>query len=141
MRARNPRSRSRSWVLQILYAWEIAGGGSLPEFGERVLEGRRVAERYRPYIGRLLAALGGSLAECDRRLEETMPNWRLERLSTVDRNILRIGTVELLRFPDVPPKVAIHEAIQLAEKYGSVESPRFVNGVLDAVSRSTPVVG
>ncbi len=65
-----------------------------------------------------------------------MPNWRLERLSAIDRNILRIGTVEILAMPDVPPAVAIHEAVRLAERYGSADSPRFVNGVLDAVSRS-----
>jgi N utilization substance protein B len=64
-----------------------------------------------------------------------MPNWRLDRLSAIDRNILRIGTVEMLRVRDVPPRVAIHEAIRLAERYGSEDSPGFVNGVLDAVSR------
>ena len=64
-----------------------------------------------------------------------MPNWRLDRLATVDRNILRIGAAELRFVKEVPAKVAIHEAIRLAEKYGSADSPGFVNGVLDAVHR------
>lgn len=139
MRTRSPRSRARSWVLQILYAWELTGEGSPAQYGQRILASRRVADRYRPYIDRLLGALELHLEECDARLAETLSNWRIERLSTVDRNILRIGAVEILKCPDVPPTVAIHEAIRLAERYGSAESPRFVNGVLDAVSRSLPV--
>jgi transcription antitermination protein NusB len=68
-------------------------------------------------------------------LERSLTNWRLERLSVIDRNILRIGAAELLKLPDVPSRVAIREAILLAEKYGTHESPRFVNGVLDALMR------
>lgn len=139
MRIRSPRSRARSWVLQVLYAWELTGEGPLAEYGRRALSQRSVAERYRPYIERLLTALELHFAACDARLAETLSNWRLERLSTIDRNILRIGAIEILKFPDVPPTVAIHEAIRLAERYGSADSPRFVNGVLDAVSRGVPV--
>lgn len=130
------RSRARSWVLQVLYAWEIAEGEALGEFAERTLAHRRVADRYRPYIGRLLEELEEHLPAVDEALRETIPNWRLERLAVIDRNVLRIGAVELMQIDDVPPKVAIHEAIQLAEKYGSEESPRFVNGVLDGLYRS-----
>jgi N utilization substance protein B len=141
MKARSPRSRARSWVLQILYAWELAGDGPLLEYGESALAQRRIADRYRPYVDRLLGGLDRHLPEVDARLEETLANWRIERLSAIDRGILRIGAIEILKFSDVPHKVAIHEAIRLAERYGSDDSPRFVNGVLDAVSRNTPVAG
>lgn len=135
MRPANPRSRARSWVLQVMYGWDMAGEGSVREWAREALRGRNVSLRYRPYIDQLLRALDTDLAECDTRIEASMPNWRLGRLSAIDRNILRIGTVEMLAIEDVPPRVAIHEAIRLAERYGSDDSPGFVNGVLDAVGR------
>ncbi|MDP2470046.1 MAG: transcription antitermination factor NusB [Candidatus Palauibacterales bacterium] len=136
MRPANPRSRARSWVLQVLYGWDTAGDGTVREWARDALHGRSVSPRYRPYIDRLLHALEEHLPECDSRIEASMPNWRLNRLSAIDRNILRIGTVEMMAIHDVPPRVAIHEAIRLAERYGSTDSPGFVNGVLDAVGRA-----
>jgi len=97
---------------------------------------RRVSERYRNYLSTLLALLAESLPEIDATLREHLANWRLDRLSAIDRGILRIGTAELLYRNDVPSAVAIHEAIQLAQRYGSAESGKFVNGVLDAVARA-----
>lgn len=141
MRTAHLRTRARSWVLQLLYAWEIAGEGRLRDHAAQMLGRRRVAERYRAYIQRLLEILDEHLEEIDGRLQATIPNWRLERLAAIDRNVLRIGTAELLYGQDVPGKVAISEAIKLAEKYGSEESPRFVNGVLDAIYRQAVVGG
>ena len=135
MRRVNPRSRARSWVLQLLYGWDVAGEVPLRDWAREALSGRSVGQRYRPYIEVLLDALDMNLPECDRRIEDCMPNWRLERLTAIDRNILRIGVAEMLAVDDVPDTVAIHEAIRLAERYGSDDSPAFVNGVLDAVSR------
>lgn len=134
MKGAHVHSRARSWVLQVLYAWEISDSDlPLAEYAEEALAKRRVRDRYRPYIQRLLELLDEGLPEVDETLREVMPNWRLERLSAVDRNILRIGAAELLFLEEVPGKVAITEGITLAEKYGGKESPRFVNGVLDAV--------
>ncbi|HKK08410.1 MAG TPA: transcription antitermination factor NusB [Gemmatimonadota bacterium] len=136
------RTRARSWTLQVLYAREMSGREvDLVPFAEEALARRRVADRYRPYIDRLLAVLSEHGERVDEVLRERMPNWRLERLAAIDRNILRIGAAELLYVDDVPGKVAIHEAIRLAEKYGGKESPRFVNGVLDAVYQDTLVAG
>ena len=124
-------------MLQVLYGWDMTGEGSIRDWARQALRGRRVSTRYRPYIDRLIKALDEGLPECDKRIEACMPNWRMGRLSAIDRNILRIGTVEILTIDDVPPRVAIHEAIRLAERYGSEDSPGFVNGVLDAVGRET----
>lgn len=135
------RSRARSWVLQILYAWELAGEGELAEHARRTLARRRVSDRYRPYVDRLLEVLSERMGEIDEALRTSIPNWRLERLGAIDRAALRIGAAELLFVDDVPGKVAISEAIKLAEKYGGEESPRFVNGVLDAVFRRAGVDG
>ncbi len=72
-------------------------------------------------------------AEIDSILRRNAKRWRLERMASVDRNILRIGTFELCYCPDIPPKVAINEALELAKKFCSGESSAFVNGILDAV--------
>ena len=132
------RVRARAWVLQIHYRWESAGStGSLRDALVETAATRRIAPRRLPYIRRLVQLLDEHLAEIDSALEGALSNWRLDRLSKLDRAVLRIGTVELLWVDDVPPKVAIQEAIRLAEAYGGEESPRFVNGVLDALYKST----
>jgi N utilization substance protein B len=73
--------------------------------------------------------------EIDQRLAESAENWRLPRMAAVDRNVLRLGTYELLFTPETPPAVAFDEAIELARRYGSADSPAFVNGVLDRLRR------
>ncbi|MGH7540659.1 MAG: transcription antitermination factor NusB, partial [Gemmatimonadota bacterium] len=133
------RSRARAWALQLLYGWELAGRGSIREHAAAELELRRISPRYRPYAERLLELVDLHRRDIDRALEENIANWRLERLDTIDRNVLRIGIAELLYAEDVPPKVAIHEAVRLAGRYGSEESPRFVNGVLDAIYKRAAV--
>jgi len=95
-----------------------------------------VSGRARDYIIELIEHVADNRDRIDRRLQDCLHNWRLERLSVIDRNVLRIGAAELLFLPDIPPRVAIQEAILLAEKYGTAQSPRFVNGVLDALMRA-----
>lgn len=135
MKPRSPRSRARAWALQLLYAWEVSGNPDLLPFAERELARRRVSPRYRPHLERLLAAVAERLPEVDALLGRCVENWRLERLGAIERAILRLATAELISSPDVPVPVVIHEAMRLAERYGSADSARFVNGVLDAVSR------
>ena len=130
------RSRARSWALQVLYAWESRGRTEAPlETYAEFQQARRISAKCRPYLRELLRAVGENVFFIDELVQRSLTNWRLERLSVIDRNILRIGAAELLKVPDVPAKVAIREAILLAEKYGTAESPRFVNGVLDAMMR------
>ncbi|MDT8436412.1 MAG: transcription antitermination factor NusB [Gemmatimonadota bacterium] len=132
----NPRSRARSWTLQVLYAWDVAGSDApLDAYGDTALARRRVSARYLPYVRTLLEGLARDLPAIDARIQRHLSNWRLDRLTAIDRGILRIGTLELAAGGEVPRNVAIHEAIRLAERYGTAESPRFVNGVLDAVAR------
>ena len=73
--------------------------------------------------------------EIDRLIQKYSQNWRLERMNVTDRNILRLATYELLYRPDIPPKVSLNEAIELAKEFGTEDSPAFVNGILDAVYR------
>ncbi|HUF12090.1 MAG TPA: transcription antitermination factor NusB [Longimicrobiales bacterium] len=131
-----PRSRARGWALQALYAWEARRNDvTLDETLRQFMVDRNIAADSREYLRRLLQLIEDNADEIDGVLESALRNWRLERLSVIDRNVLRIGAAELLYMPDVPERVAIQEAIILAEKYGTVESPRFVNGVLDALMR------
>ena len=128
------RSRSRAWALQVLYRWESAGAGeTILQALSKVLQSRTVAGRRIPYLELLLESLQDNLPEVDRALQSSLENWRLDRLSVMDRSILRLSAAEILFLEEIPPKVSIQEAIHLAEAYGGKDSPRFVNGVLDAL--------
>ncbi|MGD2045144.1 MAG: transcription antitermination factor NusB [Gemmatimonadota bacterium] len=128
------RSRARAWILQVHYRWESeAGEGTLLDALEETIDTRRVARRRIPYIREVLGLMDEHLAEIDSALRRSLENWRLDRLAAMDRAVLRIGATELMYVEEVPPKVAIQEAIHLAEAYGGDESPSFVNGVLDAL--------
>lgn len=130
------RTRARSWALCVLYAWE-ARGKEIPlrDVLWEFLRERRINESRKPYLRTLITTLAEHVEEIDATVQASLTNWRLERLGSVDRNILRLAAAEMLYIEDVPPKVSIQEAIVLAEKYGTRDSPRFVNGVLDAMLR------
>lgn len=133
------RTRARAWALQIHYRWEAGTEGlTLRDALVDTAATRRISPRRLPYVRRILTTVEEHVDDLDRALQRALDNWRLERLSTIDRAILRIGAAELLYIDEVPPKVAIQEAIRLGEAYGGPDSPRFVNGVLDALFKGIP---
>ena len=136
-RRRWNRSRSRAWFLQVHYRWE-AIGNSVPieEALALTLDERIVAPARVRYLHRLVRAFSENRNRVEDMIAACMENWRLDRLSVMDRGILRLGATEILCLTDLPARVTIHEAVRLAERYGGTESPRFVNGVLDAVYRT-----
>ena len=81
----------------------------------------------------LLQGIRQNREQIDRLIGQCAKNWRLERIAITDRNLLRIGVFEMLFCEDVPDQVAINEAVEIAKRYGSEESPAFINGILDAV--------
>jgi len=97
---------------------------------------RQINEDSRVYLRTLVQHVADHRDRIDRELERALTNWRFDRLSVIDRNILRLAAAEMLYEEEVPFAVSIQEAIVLAEKYGTTESPRFVNGVLDALRKS-----
>jgi N utilization substance protein B len=128
------RGRARAWALHTLYRWESAGGGeTIAQALSTVLQTRSVSPSRIPYLELLLETLQDNLPTVDRALQSALENWRLDRLSVMDRSILRLAAAELLFLEEIPPKVSIQEGIHLAEAYGGKDSPRFVNGVLDAL--------
>lgn len=91
------------------------------------------AADYRRFSEELVRGVKAGLGELDELLARCSRNWRLERMSWVDRNLLRLASYELSRRNDTPARVAINEAIEVAKRYGTTESPAFINGVLDRV--------
>jgi len=86
-----------------------------------------------PYVREVIAGLEENLPQIDRIIAHRAEGWRLERLHSVDRNILRLAVYELCYRGDIPPQVAIDEAVELAKKYGGEHSPVFINGILDRI--------
>lgn len=124
------RSRAREVALQLLFQYDHNPGV------DRAAVERFVHDRLRDAEGEAfcLGLYDGVLThreEIDRRLTDAAENWRLPRMATVDRNVLRLGAYELRFASDTPPSVALDEAIELARRYGSADSSAFVNGVLD----------
>ena len=106
----------------------------IPEATLQTLFGTlRVSPANRPYAEVLVQLVATNLKQVDEIVLDALTNWRMERLAAIDRNVLRLGVAEMLFVDDVPPRITIREMMQLAEKYGTTESPRFVNGVLDAL--------
>ena len=133
------RHLSRSVVLQTLFEWDFSNlkKRDLTSAFERNIKEFAPDSKDRPFMQKLLDSVIDKQKELDNIIERAAPDWPLEKISIVDRNILRIGLAELI-FADrseVPPKVAINEAIELAKSFGGETSGRFVNGVLGAVYR------
>lgn len=130
------RHLSRSVVLQTLFEWDFESQkGDINSIFERNIQEFAPGSNDRPFMEDLLKKVVEKRKDLDILIEKAAPDWPLEKIALVDRNILRIGLAELL-FADrneVPPKVAINEAIELAKSFGGETSGRFVNGVLGAV--------
>jgi len=109
-------------------------GQQLERVATQIWDDLRVLPEERKRAAVLVRAVVAEGAEIDRALREVTVNWRLERIGAIERSVLRLGSAEL-GLGDTPPRVVIQEAVKLAERYGSSQSARFVNGVLDALAR------
>ena len=127
-------TRARARVLQALYAWDLRNGEPLERVATQIWDDLSVPPDERKLAGTLVRTLSTEQRSLDEQLVEVTTNWRLERLGVIDRCVLRLGAAELQR-GETPPRVVIQEAVRLAERYGSVKSAKFVNGVLDALAR------
>lgn len=158
-------TRARARALQALYAWEMRSAGraprspvsapradtpragtqrvalgvdadprDLPRVAEQVWDDMQVPSEQRRFASALVGSVAKESDDIDAALADVTTNWRLERLGSIERSVLRLGAAELRR-GETPPKVAIQESVRLADLYGSAQSGRFVNGVLDALAR------
>jgi len=128
------RRKARELALQILFQADV---GNLPveEAMETTLEEATDDEEIRDYASQLVRGVWGRKAELDAQIQSVATNWTVERMAAIDRNLIRMALYEILYVPDVPHRVAINEAVELAKEYGTTESRRFVNGVLGAIVR------
>lgn len=129
------RRRARETVLECLYIYEIRGDVTIAEIFPDSRERHELDDEGAQFAVALLGKTTENLDELDKIIAKHVDNWDLQRLAIIDKNILRLGLAELSYFPEIPKKVTIDEAIELAKIYGSADSGRFVNGVLDALSK------
>ena len=127
-------TRARARVLQALYAWDLRGATQLERVAAQIWDDLSVPPDERRLAGLLVRTLSQHGSALDEQLAEVTTNWRLDRLGVIDRCVLRLAAAELER-GETPPRVVIQEAVRLAERYGTVKSAKFVNGVLDALAR------
>ena len=105
-----------------------------PDEGYKLIsESFESSPEIRPFSKQLVLGIWENRKVLDKLISQSSKNWRLERMSYVDRNILRVGTFEMLFMNDIPPKVSIDEAVELGKKYGTEESGAFINGILDNI--------
>jgi len=130
-----PESKARARALQVLYSMELVGDLPLADAVSRLARLTGPDPLVFDQAEALALAVQQEREALDRLAGEAAEHWRLERIAAVERNILRIGIHEL-RKGEVPPKVVIDEAVQLAHLFGGAKAPAFVNGVLDRVAHS-----
>lgn len=130
------RRKARELALRMLYQVETAGED--PELAlVRYCESFPYQQDILDYTRLLLSGIRQEQAAIDKSIENASEHWKLARTTYVDRSILRLAVFEMLYTPDVPPKVAIDEAIELGKKYGNEESRDFINGILDRILRES----
>jgi len=129
------RTLAREFALQVLYKIDITKDNysvALDNFWLSY-DQEIIKEEIRGFTDGLVKGVTEKLGEIDKKIAQYAANWQLERMAVVDRNVLRLGSYELMFRNDIPPKVAINEALELAKKYSSLEAAKFVNGILDKI--------
>ena len=127
------KRKAREVVVKTLYEMEM-GGLDETAARERVMKKCRRPET-QTFAMRLLNESMAHTEEADKIIAKVAENWHLSRMAAIDRNVLRLGTVELMFMDEVPEKVTINEAIEIAKRFSTENSGRFVNGILDKVAR------
>jgi transcription antitermination factor NusB len=129
------RTRAREFALQVLYQVDITHDNydaALDNFWQAHSQ-EHIDEGLKDFTGQLVKGAISNLAEIDKKISQYAANWQLQRMAVVDRNILRLSCFELLFRDDIPPKVSINEAVELAKKYSGLEAGKFVNAILDKI--------
>jgi transcription antitermination protein NusB len=125
------RHLSRTVAMQTLYEWDFNNKkSSLKELAKHNIEQLAPGLEDPSFIYDLLGGVEENIIDLDKTITETAPEWPLDQITIVDRNILRLGIYELVFAKEVPPKVAINEAVELGKTFGGESSGKFVNGVL-----------
>ncbi len=129
------RTLSREFALQILYQIDItrdSAEAALDNFWQAHSQ-EEIDEPVKGFTAELVRGVADNLEAIDQKITQHALNWQFKRIALVDRNILRLSSYELLFRDDIPPKVSINEAVDLAKKYAGLEAGKFVNGILDKI--------
>ena len=129
------RRKARELVLQSLYQSEL-NGKPVSENFLMLREHFEINKKALPYATELVDGLVEKHEDLDQRISKQAKNWRMERMSLIDRNIIRIGAYELCFRPDIPAEVVINEAMEIAKRFSTDESTPFINGILDGLAKS-----
>ncbi len=134
------RSKGRSLALQYLYQMDIRKEESTEEMLTEFFLNAEAEESHQEFARKILEGVYKNREKLDVVISECLTNWDINRISIVDKNILRIATFELIYAMDVPAKVAVNEAIDLGKSFGSKDSGSFINGVLDKILKTKLMV-
>ena len=131
------RHFSRIQTVQALYEWDFRKDEDPKDILQRNIQESGAKDVDLEFVKKILAGVTSQVGEIDKIIAGAAPEWPLEQIATIDKTILRLAIFELLYSDDVPPKVAIDEAVELAKSFGGDNSSKFINGVLGAVFRKS----
>ena len=126
------RRRARELAMQALFYMDTQQDGS-PQMLERFCDNFTLPQKVRPFFLQLVNGVLAARPQIDTLIERYSKNWKVQRMSCVDRNVMRLAVFEMLFCSDIPPKVSINEAIDVAKKFGTEESGASINGIVDRI--------
>jgi len=126
------RRKAREIVLKALYSLEVSDGKSKEVISD-LLERENINNDLAAFTRKLFNSTKNLASKADKLIGENLLNWKIERVSSIERLILRMGIAEAIEFPDIPIQVTINEAVEIAKKYTSEKGSKFVNGLLDKI--------
>ena len=127
------RHQARMAVVSLLYAYDL-GNGSIADFSDEILEEKKIRNKQRDFALTLFDGVMENLERVDKAIIKHLKDWDFERLGSIERATLRLGAYEIL-FSELDSAVVINEAIEVAKAFATEQSPKFINGVLDAISK------
>ena len=127
------RHQARMAVVSLLYAYDL-GNQSIADFSDEILEEKKIRNKQRDFALDLFKGVTEHLTEVDEAIVKHLKDWDFDRLGSIERATLRLGGYEIM-FGDLDSAVIINEAIEVAKAFGSEQSPKFINGVLDAIAK------
>jgi len=131
------RHQSRMVAMQIIYEWSVKRDEDIYDIALTNINNNPVDDLDEDFIAKLIKGVEKNISKINLLIKKAAPEWPLEQIATIDLAILRLSIYELLFCKDIPPKVAIDEAVELAKTYGGANSSKFINGVLGTVYRSS----
>ena len=129
------RSQAREIALKMLYQIDIVKNDPSLVFDDFFSENNEFEEGIQEFAKQLVSGTRSNVDAIDAKIAKFAANWELKRMAIIDRNILRLGCFELMNCADIPAKVTINEAIELAKKFGGIDSGKFINGILDKINK------